>query len=135
MIGLIKKNGNNANEVVWVNDDEILAVRSVRVVNRKEVVITTTYGDLAYPQTFEEVCLVLASSNNNLVNVDLGVAVNLNKVAEKDKSERTIRLEGSDNIINVSVVGWKRHLEANDSTDSTTKEEMSKHFKQVNKIE
>jgi hypothetical protein len=112
MIGLIKKNENNANEVVWVNDDEILAVRSVRVVNRKEVVITTVYGDLNYPQTFEEVCLVLASSNSNLVNVDLGVAVNLNKVAEKDKSERTVRLEGVDNIFNVSVMGWKRHFES-----------------------
>lgn len=134
MMGLIKKNEAKGVEVVWVNDDEILAVKNKWINNRNVITVITIYGELAYPKTLEEVQMVLSSRNNNFVEVDRELAINLNKVVEKDKSRGTVKLEGSDQALMVSRMGWKRYFEVEANTDPVSKEEMSKYFKQVNKI-
>jgi DNA-binding LytR/AlgR family response regulator len=105
MLSLIKQNDEGF-EVIQINPNEILLVRSELIKNKKGYVIAfdTESGTYYSPRNFEEATQVLMLENPSLVMADRGTLVNLSQVTDIKEETRTVTLNNKD--VHVSNSRW-----------------------------
>jgi DNA-binding LytR/AlgR family response regulator len=104
VLGLIKRDEQNEIEVMWMGDNEILAVRNYK---SGKMGFITAYGELTMPQTLEETQVVLDSMKSGFIRTDRDVIINSNKITEQNVENGYVKLDGSDETFHVAAQKWK----------------------------